>query len=354
MRIGIVCPYDLSADGGVQQLTRELRDRLGESGHDVILVGPATMSTGDIVSVGRTVAIRANRSRVPISVDRGALAATRRALADVDVVHVHEPLVPVVGWAGLWRAKPVVATFHADPAPWTRLLYRLFARPATSRLGTATLTAVSEVAAAALPPRWGPVEVIPNAIDASAYDVDVTRNSSRVAFLGRDDPRKGLDVLLAAWPQVRAVHPEAELIVIGATRPIADAGVRFLGRLDEADKRDALASAAVFAAPNLGGESFGLVVAEAMAAGCAVVASDIPAFRPVVGGAGRFVAPGDVFGLARAIGELLEDPVAAEARGRQARKSARRFDWTLVLGQYGLAYESALSRHRSNIGSPKE
>lgn len=344
MRIGVVCPYDLGEYGGVQQLTRQLVDRLGQTGDEAILVGP-----------DRTVKLPANRSRVPLSIDPGAFATTRRQLADVEVVHVHEPFIPVVGWAGLWNHKPVVATFHADPARWTRLLYRLGTLPGRAWLGDAVVTAVSEVAASALPRRWGPVEIVPNAIDVPAYRLAIPRDPNRVIFLGRDDPRKGLDVLLAAWPEVRAAHPQAELVVLGVTRPGSPLpGVRFLGRVDEAEKRRSLASSTVHVAPNLGGESFGLVVAEGMAAGCAVVASDIPAFRAVLGASGRLVPPGDVTALAGAVATFLGNPATAIARGEAAADSVGRFDWPKVTESYRRAYESALERHGSRIGKPKE
>lgn len=344
MRIGVVCPYDVGESGGVQQLTRQLVDRLGQSGDEAVLVGP-----------DRTVKLPANRSRVPLSIDPTAFARTRRRLADVEVVHVHEPFIPVVGWAGLWKAKPVVATFHADPARWTRLLYRLGTSPGRRWLGDAVLTAVSEVAASALPERWGAVEIVPNAIDVASYRRPVPRQPNRVSFLGRDDPRKGLGVLLAAWPEIRVAHPEAELLVLGVTRPGSPPpGVRFLGRVDEEEKRRSLASSTVHVAPNVGGESFGLVVAEAMAAGCAVVASDIPAFRAVLGGGGRLVPPGDVAALAGAVATLLGDPATASDLGETAAVSVGRFDWPNVTASYRRVYESALERHGSRIGKPKE
>lgn len=339
MKVAVVCPYDLSVSGGVQQLTRELTERLLAVGEDASLVGPGGDERG---AVGDSVSIRANRSQVPVALDPRAYFATRRLLAAADVVHVHEPLIPLVGWAALRAGPPVVATFHADPARWTRRLYRLGALPATGLLGAARLTAVSEVAASAIPASWGPLEVIPNAIDAASYRLDVPRQPTRVAFLGRDDPRKGLDVALAAWPSVLAENPHAEFLAMGPDRTIEDPSVSVLGRVDEDEKREILASASVFVAPNLGGESFGIVVAEAMAAGCAVVASDLPAFRSVVGDAGILVPPGDVRALAAAVIDLLADPTRASTLGTAARKAATRFDWKAVVGAYRRVYESAL------------
>lgn len=344
MRVGIVCPYDLGVPGGVQQLVRELAERLRQAGDDVLVVGPGQPAGDGEVGVGATVTVRANQSRAPVSFDPRAFRATRRHLAAVDVIHVHEPFVPLVGWAGLWSKKPVVATFHADPAPWTRRLYSILATPARAVLGKAVVTAVSEVAASALPPKWGQVSVIPNAIDTGGYALDLERHPHRVAFLGRDDPRKGLDVLLAAWPRVISAVPEAELVVMGAERVSTQPSVRFLGRVSDEVKRRTLAGAAIYVAPNLGGESFGLVVAEGMAAGCAVIASDIAAFRPVLGEAGVLVEPGDVSALAFEIVDLLGDPERRESLGAKAVASAVRFDWTPVVSAYRDAYESALSR----------
>lgn len=342
MRIGLVCPYDLGRPGGVQQLCRELGDRLVEAGHEAVLVGPGTGS--GFVSAGETLGIKANRSMVPICLDPGAVSTTRAALDGVDLVHAHEPLIPLVGWAGLsLSAIPTVATFHADPPAWVELGYRWGGIVLRRRLRTVTLTAVSRVAASALPASWGRVTIVPNAIEASSYDLPVPRNQHRVVFLGRDERRKGLDVLLRAWPQIRRLHPSAELIVLGASRPDTSPGVEFLGQVDEETKRHTLSSCAVFAAPHLGGESFGIVVAEAMAAGCAVVASDLAAFRAVLDGAGLLIPPGDSTSLAEAIAGLLSDPARASAMGEAARQRAQAYDWSSVAGRYIEIYESVVA-----------
>lgn len=340
MRIGIVCPYDLAVDGGVQQLCSELATRLTAAGDDAVLIGPSS----DSGALGRTITVRGNRSTVPLTLAPRSISATRRRLAHVDVVHVHEPFVPLVGWAALRTPKPRVATFHADPAPWTRRLYRAGAGLGNSLLADSVLTAASPVAADALPDRWGEVSVIPNAIDVPSYRPEVARHPHRVAFLGRDDPRKGLGVLLEAWPAIRAEVPEAELRVMGRGRPRSLPGVEFLGRVDEGEKRRTLASAAVMVAPNLGGESFGITVAEAMAAGCAVVASDLAAFAAVLDGNGILVPTGDPSYLARQVAGLLADPDRIRSLGRRARESAARFDWPRVLDRYRTAYESAVNR----------
>lgn len=352
MHIAVVCPYDLQAPGGVQQICRELVDRLRRVGDEAVLVGPG--AAPDSVSVGRGVRIPANRSIVPLTLDPGAVARTRRAVAGADVVHVHEPFVPFVGWAALGAGRPVVATFHADPAPWTRRVYRLGSPLGARLLRSSVRTSVSPVAAGALPEAWHPVEIIPNGLDTDAYVVEVDRSPARIVFLGRDEPRKGLDVLLAAWPAIRGAVPEAELVVVGADRPGSIAGVEFAGWVDEDRKRRILASASIQVAPNLGGESFGIVVAEGMAAACAVVASALPAFRAVLGTSGVLVPAGEAADLAGAVVDLLRNPEQTRSLGHRARRSAARFDWARVLDRYRTAYESAQSRHRSTIRNRKE
>ena len=347
MKIGVVCPYDLSAPGGVQQLCIELAGELRRGGDEVLLVGAgrdAHLSPdhdGATISVGRPFRVRANDSIVPLTLTPWSWGRVRTALAGVDVVHVHEPLVPLVGWVALTVDRPVVATFHADPPSWVPRVYRLV--PLVGRrMRRVVVTAVSDIAAAAIPDRWGPVTVIPNAIDVGSYDLPVGRVGHRVSFLGRDDPRKGLDILLGAWPQIRRQVPSAELKVMGADRSDVIPGVEFLGRVTGGDKKRVLATSLVYVAPNTGGESFGMVIAEAMAAGCAVVCSDLSAFRAVAGDHARFVPVGDVGALAEQVVSLLVAPAAAAALGEKARGHVKRFDWSVVAGRYREAYGRAL------------
>ncbi|MEX1126053.1 MAG: glycosyltransferase family 4 protein [Acidimicrobiia bacterium] len=348
MKIGIVSPYDLSQPGGVQQLTTELAAKLREQGEEVVLLSPGrkTYTSGpgrDLATVplGRPTFWRGNDSIVPITLSPLSWARTRRALAGVDVIHVHEPAVPLTGWFALTVSKPLVVTFHADPPRWVGPAYR-WAPFFGSRMRNAVLTAVSEPAARAVPTAWGKPLIIPNAIDVASYDLPVGRDASRVAFLGRDEPRKGLDLLLEAWPRIREHHHEAELVVIGVDRESPPSGVRFLGRVSDAEKRRLLASSSVYVAPNTGGESFGIVIVEAMAAGCAVVASDLPAFRLVLGDNGALVPVGDVTALADAVSGLLGDSAETARLGTAAREAVKRFDWSNVLDAYRDCYRRAL------------
>lgn len=339
MRVAVVCPYDLAQPGGVQQLTLELVARLRTSGHDAWLVGPGP----DAPTVGSTIGVRSNSAVAPVALAPGVLRRVPEALRGAEVVHIHEPLIPLVSLAALRSDLPKVMTFHADAPAWVSLLYRSAGRLLDRTLRRSVLTAVSGVAAAAIPGSWGPVEVIPNALDVAAYRGDATtRRPHRVTFLGRDDPRKGLDVLLRAWEAVVEAVPSAELVVIGASRDSRLPGVRFVGWVDEAEKRRLLASAAVHAAPNTGGESFGIIVAEAMAAGAAVVASDIAAFQAVMAGNGLHTPVGDSGALAGALVRLLTDPDERRRLGEAGRRRAAAFDWPAVLERYVEAYRRAV------------
>lgn len=350
MKIGVVCPYDIGKPGGVQQLSRELAAHLRELGDEVVFVGAGeTWFQGgsgldDVtVPVGRTLSVRANESRAPVRLSPFGWRRVQHALADVDVLHIHEPLVPMVGWMALSVAKPRVVTFHADAPPWVLPVYER-APWISNRLSNSVITAVSATAARSLPLKWGEQHIVPNAIDVGSYDLPVERLGRRVAFLGRDEPRKGLSVLLDAWSEIRERVPDCELVVMGVESSAHEAGIRFTGPVSGEEKRRLLGSSQVYVAPNLGGESFGIVVVEAMAAGCAVVASDIPAFVDVTGGdAAVHVPVGDSSGFAAAVVDLLEDEPKAIALGESGRHRVQRFDWPVVVGQYRQLYAQAVS-----------
>jgi len=347
MRIGLISPYDLGRHGGVQDQVLQLGKWLDEEGHDVVVAGPGTGPAGT-VSLGDATVITVNGAAAPIRLDPKVGSAIAAATPGCDVVHVHEPLMPMVGLAaGRLRDTALVGTFHADPSPTVRNLYR-WTRPAIRRIVRRfdVLTAVSPVAAGAVDPFARTVEV-PNAIDMRRFEPSpgVAR---RVAFLGRDDPRKGLDVLLRAWPTVMSQVPDAELVVAAGGRSEDLEGARFIGAVDDEAKRRLLADAAVFCAPNLGGESFGIILTEAMASHCAVIASALPAFAHVLADTGVLVKPGDADGLAQSLITLLGD---ADRTGRlQAAgfERVRRFDRTSVLGAYVDTYETALAHRRAS------
>lgn len=347
MRVGIVSPYDLGLPGGVQDQAVRLSQWLEELGHESVLVGPGVEGPPGAVLLGHTRLIKANRAATPIALNPRVSGALKKALRDVDVVHIHEPLMPMVGMAATaLKALPTVGTFHADPPNWARFGYRVGSRAiraAISRLDV--VTTVSHVSRSAISSVVD-ARIIPNGIDVGEYG-GYEKVANRIVFLGRDDERKGLQVLLDAWPMVRAAVPDCELVVVGADRDEQSQGVTFRGRLDSPDKNRELSQAEVFCAPNLGGESFGIVVAEGMASGCAVVASAIPAFVGVLGEAGSFVAPGDSDGLASALIAILRDRPTLAANQQASLAAVQRFDGLHVATQYLNAYEDAIALHRS-------
>jgi phosphatidylinositol alpha-mannosyltransferase len=349
VKVGVVCPYDIARPGGVQQLTGELATHLRQAGDEVVFVGAGRSwfhggpGLDDVtVLTGRSIGIRANLSTAPVTLSPMPWRRVRRALADADVIHVHEPLVPLIGWMALSTDRPLVATFHADAPDWVARVYQHMPR-VEKRMRGAILTAVSSIAARSIPPRWGEVREVPNAIDVASYDLPVGRVERRVAFLGRDDARKGLSLLLEAWSDVVARVPDAELVVMGADRDVDLPGVEFKGPVSGGEKKRLLATSQIFVAPNLGGESFGIVVVEAMAAGCAVVASDIAAFVEVSGESGIHVPVGDVNALSEALISLLLDPHRARMLGEGGRDRSALYDWTAVVDQYQELYAEAAS-----------
>lgn len=344
MRIAVVCPYAFDAHGGVQDQVERLVRWLGEEGHEAWAVAPGSGGPPGTRTVGAWRSVPGNRARAPIAVDPRAVRRVAEAVADADVVHVHEPFMPMVSLGALLaETPPVVATFHADPGKVGRRLYRL-ARPLMRRVAgrIAVATAVSRVAASAITgvPR---VRIIPNGIDLDRFDPEALAIPGRVLFIGRDEPRKGLDVLLQAWPRVLRDVPGATLRVVGSERDSGPVGVTFLGRLGAEEKVIELGRCQVLVAPNLGGESFGLVVLEGLAAGRAVVASALPAFAAVAGDSAVLVPPHDPVVLARAVADLLVDPAAARRLGDRGAARAAAFGRETVLGAYIAAYRDAMT-----------
>ena len=202
------------------------------------------------------------------------------------------------------------------------------------------VSAVSETAKAPISPGLD-VVVVPNGIDVASLQVDVERNPRRVVFLGRDEPRKGLDVLLEAWPSVLEEVPRAELVVMGAARDVPD--IQWMGLVDDDVKTEMLNSSAIYVAPNTGGESFGIVLPEAMAAGAAVIASDLDAFTDVGGDAAQYFKNGDSESLSSEIVRLLQHDEIRSALSDGGRARAAEFDWGFVSAAYHTLYEESLS-----------
>jgi phosphatidyl-myo-inositol alpha-mannosyltransferase len=336
LRIGLVSPYDLSVPGGVQAQVLGLARYLSSAGDQPLVIGPGLPDGIEGIDLGRSVSVPGNGSRVPISLDPRSRLRIRSAVADLDLLHVHEPLMPLVSLFANRAGPPVVATFHAAPGSGIRRAYRLGRSLVRWLLGnTAVVTAVSDIAAAALP-RQLDARIIPNGLDLAAMQADVERDPGAIAFLGRDEPRKGLDVLLTAWPRVRSTVHGASLTVMGSERGIGDA--KWLGRVDDVTKARVLSSSAAFVAPQVGGESFGIVLLEAMAAGAAVVASNLDSFVAVADGAARFFPVGNGHALADALIELLGDQAERDRLATAGHQVAARYDWEQVGASYRSLY----------------
>ena len=336
----MVCPYDLDAPGGVQNQSRGLASALVARGHEVTLLAPGAGGRSEVAGfrlelLGGSLGVRTNGSVAPIAPFPGVRRATRRLLAehDYDVVHLQEPFVPGPSLFALLAAEvPVVGTFHRAGAGagyralrplLSRLVRRVDRCVAVSAAAAATLQAVSGAEAG---------EVLANGVDTARFHPGELRPvASRVVFAGRHEERKGLGVLLEAFGLLEG---DLELTVIGSgpqTEVLQGASrdprVTWLGRVGDDVLASTLESADLFVAPSLHGESFGVVLLEAMAAGCAVLASDLEGYRLAAGEAACFFPPGDVTALAAALGGLLADPAARQAlrvRG-QARAEAHSF-----------------------------
>jgi len=341
VKIALVSPYDIGRFGGVQNQVTLLAAGLRERGHDAWVVAPGSSATQPVRSLGRSMNWSVNDSTAPIKLNPVLVGRMRDAVSAADVVHVHEPLMPLVGLAARWTGKPLVGTFHADPSGLVRGLYRYFL-PLKWHLGSFhALAAVSKTAASAVQ-MFGDVHLIPNGI-ATAGLPHRDRVPERIAFVGRDDPRKGLDVALEAIVEVRQARPAAHLVVVTPDSVPVQDGVSLYRNIDDEAKADLLASSEIYVAPNRRGESFGLTVAEGMAAGAACVVSDIPAFAAVVGEAALRVEPGSARALRDGVVELLENRTRLQELAAAGRARAESFSIDRTIEAYLPLYEAAAS-----------
>ncbi len=375
LRVGLVCPYSFDVPGGVQNHVRDLAEVLRMHGHEVSVLAPgdpdADLPEG-VVTVGSAVPVPANGSVARLAF--GPLVGTRvrRWLrTGFDLVHVHEPAAPSLSLLTVAAAEvPMVGTFHTSRAR-TRALAAGVAlvRPVMERLSARI--AVSSAARETLVELYGgdPV-VIPNGVWVERF----ARHSERprtepgggtLAFVGRlDERRKGFAVLAAALPGIVRARPGVRVVVVGT----GDAGaategldhhvadrVSFLGPVDDAAKAAALAGADILVAPNTYGESFGIVLVEAMAAGAVVVASDLPAFRAVLsdGRSGRLVPPDDPAALGAAVVALLHDDAQRAVLRARGAEAVRAYDWPAVSARIEQVYQAVLSAEAPGPAVPQ-
>lgn len=382
MRIGMVCPYSFDEPGGVQIHAIDLCTELRKRGHEVSLIGPGRSADGlpDFVELGgSSIPIRYNGSVARLSFGPRTKKHLKQWIRDnqFDLLHIHEPNSPSYSMMAMAVAEgPIVATYHASASESKVLKMALpFLRPYLERIHGGI--AVSEEAR-----RWqvenlaGDPVLIPNGVETSVYrgaqplaGLDSPgEHRPRLMFLGRfEEPRKGLQILLEAMPRIVAEVPQVELIIAGggdmdalvervrdlglsATVGLgpSDAHVRVLGRVSDADKASALSASDVYVAPNTGGESFGIVLVEGMAAGAAVLASDIPAFEAVGqhGASARLFSNGSAADLAdKAVG-LLRDDAARNSLVAAGSTRAVDFDWQTVTDQVEQVYDTVTVKGR--------
>jgi len=364
LRVGIVCPYDWTSPGGVKAHVRDQALALQRLGHEVSVLAPVDDDQYPlepfIVDGGKPVSVPYNGSVAKVNFGPVSAARVRRWIkeGDFDVLHVHEPASPTLSVLACWAARgPIVATWHSSQTR-SRALSAAYYLMQTAMEKISARIAVSEAARQTLVKHLGGDAVlIPNGVTCSDFEgaqplPGYPRQGPTIFFIGRiDEPRKGLEILLSAMPAIIAQHPDIELLVAGpgdqaeATDGLPDevAGhVRFLGLVSDAEKVAAFASSDVYVAPNTGGESFGIVLLEAMAAGTPVVASDLEAFARVLddGRAGAMFTSEDAASLARTVNEVLDDPQRREAMRAAGHTRARQFDWEVVAREIEGVYQS--------------
>ncbi len=363
MKVGLVCPYAWDVPGGVRSHVADLAVALGDHGHDVSVLAPVD-DPHDlppyVVDGGRPIAVRYNGSVARLSIGVKATRRVRKWIreGDFDIVHVHEPVAPSLSILALWAARgPLVATWHSSHDR-SRILAAGYYVGQTVMEKVRGRIAVSEDARRTMVAHLGGDAVlIPNGVRVAAFasterltGLDGAR--PRALFLGRmDEPRKGLAVLGAALPDVLDAVPDLQVLVAGPgdideARDEMPEGVghclEFLGFISDEDKARALRSVDVYVAPHTGGESFGIVLVEAMAAQACVLASDLPAFRRVLedGRSGRLFPNEDSAALAAALVDLLSDAQARKAYVAEADRRVREFDWDRVVEDVIAVYES--------------
>lgn len=362
-RIGMVCPYGWDTPGGVQSHVGDLAQYLIRQGHFVSVLAPAIDEDNlpDYVSsAGRPIAIPYNGAVARVLFGPIAFSRVRQWISNgnFDVLHLHEPAIPSISLLACWAAEgPMVGTFHAAAkrqkvtfavAPILEpVIEKLTARIAVSEAARETLTEHLETDAI----------VVPNGIYADLYRdgvIDQRWTGNTLGFIGRfEEKRKGLDVLVAALPTIISQFPDLKVFVAGPgdaqevlkeIEPHLHSRFEFLGRISESEKANFLASVGLYIAPNTGGESFGIILAEALAAGASVVASDIPAFDSLLGHGvyGTLFTSEDSHDLSQKVIALLGDEKGRKEIAVRGKSYAQEFNWDVVAEKIYDVYEMAM------------
>lgn len=363
LRVGLVCPYGWDAPGGVQNHIKDLAEYLIKEGHSVSVLAPVADESSlpsYVVSAGKPLAIPYNGAVARILFGPAALARVRHWISEgsFDVLHLHEPAIPSLSLLACSVAEgPMVGTFHAA-AKKQKAIYAIgpILDPIIEKLSARI--AVSEAARETLTDHFKTdAIVIPNGIYVENFAQGRARaewTGNTLGFIGRfEEPRKGLPILIEALPIIARFAPDVRVIVAGpgdgekvksAIDPQLLERFTFLGRITDEAKADFMASVGIYVAPNTGGESFGIILAEALAGGATVLASDIPAFVSLLGH-GRF---GQLFenesseDLARKAIDLLRNQAKCAQFAAQGQAESARFDWSVVADQIFDVYEMAM------------
>jgi phosphatidylinositol alpha-mannosyltransferase len=366
IRIGMVCPYGWDTPGGVQTHIRDLTQHLIDEGHYVSVLAPISddsISHEDyVVNAGKPISIPVNGSVARVIF--GPIASSRAkqwiASGDFDLLHLHEPAIPSLSLLACSAAEgPLVGTFHVS-TPKKKAIYAIgpILEPIVEKL-TARI-AVSELARSTLKDHFETdAVVIPNGIDGQKFSnakvLEEFSGDYTVGFIGRfEEPRKGLQVLIDSLPIVARFIPNVKYLIAGPGEskdflkeidPQLRNRVKFLGRLTDEDKASFLKSIKIYVAPNTGGESFGIILTEALSAGTAVVASDIPAFEAVLenGEAGALFINEDSEDLAKTLVSMLKDDQKRNRLASNGKLSAQKYDWQVVAEQIESVYEMAVA-----------
>jgi phosphatidylinositol alpha-mannosyltransferase len=344
---------------------RDLAEHLLDGGHEVSVLAPADDDTpvpSYVSPAGRAVPVKYNGSVARVNFGPVSAARVRRWLAEgeFDVLHIHEPATPSLALLALWAAEgPIVATFHTANLR-SRAMQAAYPvlRPGLEKV-SARIAVSEDARRTVVEHLGGDAVVIPNGVYVDRFAGAPTRAEwvgsparPSVAFVGRlDEPRKGLPLLAAAVPAVLERHPGARFLVLGrgdgeeALEGVpagVAAAVELLGPLDDAAKASLLRSVDAYVAPHSGGESFGIVLVEAMSAGAPVVASDLGAFRRVLddGELGVLFPTGDPAALATALSDLLDDGDRRDDLAARASAAVRRYDWSTVAARVLAVYET--------------
>jgi phosphatidylinositol alpha-mannosyltransferase len=362
-RIGIVCPYGWDTPGGVQSHVGDLAEYLIAQGHHVSVLAPAINDEGlpeYVTSAGRPIAIPYNGAVARVLFGPLAFARVKQWInsGNFDLLHLHEPAIPSISLLACWAAEgPLVGTFHAASTR-QKIAFAItpFIEPVIEKL-TARI-AVSEAARETLQIHLDTdAVVVPNGIYAMRFanaHVDDRWSGNTLGFIGRfQEPRKGLSVLVGALPTIIEAVPDIKVIVAGPGNPVdvldsMEPHLRnrfsFLGRISEEDKANFMSSVAVYVAPNTGGESFGIILAEALAGGASVLASNIPAFDSLLGHGqyGTLFTSEDPRDLAEKAIDLIRNPGKRRQLAVRGSEYAKNFDWDVVAESIYDIYEMAM------------